>query len=321
MELMHGSENFEVDFYFSQKIIKTLNENHSNVFLSEPTELLSQFNSKKYDLIIIGTAHRYFNLFEKISETYNTAVVVHNINFSKISKGQLFRNIFKKDFQYRLKLLLKEDLLSAPDVYQKAKNLFVLDESMANDILKFLPVFYNKFSSKNHSEHLKIVIPGAVSQKRRDYQSVLQKLKNFKNKTEVVFLGKASGKELKWLQDFKSEHVKLKFFTEKVPQNIFDDEMNNADVLWCPVQKKTDFFSNEEIYGETKMSGNIGDAVKYGKTAIFPKDFHSELSFIKNEEKDIENQFLKLSQPFDFQYDFNFFKVKNQLEDALKDCL
>lgn len=321
MELMHGSENFQVDYYFSQKIIKTLNEHHPNVFLTEPTKLLSQLKAKKYDLIIIGTAHRYFNLFEKICETYNTAVIVHNLNFSKISKGQLLRIIFKKDFKYRLKLFLKEDLLSAPDVYQKAKNLFVLDESMANDILKFLPVFYNKFSSKNHSEHLKIVIPGAVSQKRRDYQSLLQKLKNFKNKTEVVFLGKASGKELKWLQDFKSQNVKLKFFIEKVSQNIFDNEMNTADVLWCPIQKKTEFFSNGEIYGETKMSGNIGDAIKYGKTAVFPKDFHSKFSFIRNEEKDVENQLQNLSQPFNFQDDFNILKVKNKLEDALKNCL
>jgi hypothetical protein len=45
--------------------------------------------------------------------------------------------------------------------------------------------------------------------------------------------------------------------------------MQKADVLWCPIQQKTMFFSQEEIYGKTKMTGNLGDAIKFGKQAVF----------------------------------------------------
>ncbi|MGS0748880.1 hypothetical protein [Halpernia sp. GG3] len=55
----------------------------------------------------------------------------------------------------------------------------------------------------------------------------------------------------------------------------FDENMISVDFLWCPIQEKTHFFSQTEIYGITKMSGNIGDAIKYGKIAIFPKHYQT----------------------------------------------
>ena len=174
MELMDDSEEFVVDYYFSEKILKSIGKHQSNIFLTESSEVLNQLKSKNYDLVIIGTVHRYFNIFGLICEKFNTAIIAHNLNFTKISKLQLFRNIFKKDFIYRLKLLLKEDLLSATDVFKKAKNLLVLDKCLVQQNFKFLPLFFNKFNEKSASENFTIVIPGAVSQARRDYKRVLE---------------------------------------------------------------------------------------------------------------------------------------------------
>jgi hypothetical protein len=56
-----------------------------------------------------------------------------------------------------------------------------------------------------------------------------------------------------------------------VPQNVFDDYMQKADILWCPIQQETEFFSQKEIYGVTKMSGNIGDAIKLENWRFFQK--------------------------------------------------
>jgi hypothetical protein len=98
----------------------------------------------------------------------------------KASKLDLLSSIFKEDFQYRLKLLLKEGLLKKSKVYQKSKNLLVLDQgfdSAQPDKYKFLPIFFNKFSEKPKNETYTIVIPGAVSQKRRDYKKTIKELK------------------------------------------------------------------------------------------------------------------------------------------------
>ncbi|WP_374365299.1 hypothetical protein [Cloacibacterium sp.] len=362
MELMNDSKEFSVDYYFSEKILKALGlQETENIKKATPENLIQQLSTDNYQLIIIGTVHRYFNVFEKIAEKFNTSIICHNLNFVKTSNFNLLSSIFKEDYQYRLKLLLKEGLLRKSNVYKKAKNLLVLDQGFENFVrkplvyaqpgkYKFLPIFFNKFSKKPKNETYTIVIPGAVSQKRRDYEKVIKELKNLelnfdegefrRNETfvenneqrkgssvgttlkiQVIFLGKASGNELEMLQDFDSSallrkpNVSIKYFTEKVPQNVFDDYMQKADILWCPIQQETEFFSQKEIYGVTKMSGNIGDAIKFGKLAIFPENYPSKYSFIIPEIENIEET-LFVKKEVDFS-DFSKEKVLKQLEKTI----
>lgn len=355
MELMNDSKAFSVDYYFSEKILRffgyTQNDKlPENIKKATPENLIQQLSTNNYQLVIIGTVHRYFNVFEKIAEKFNTSIICHNLNFVKASNFDLLSSVFKEDFQYRLKLLLKEGLLRKSNVYKKAKNLLVLDrgfDSAQPDKYKFLPIFYTKFLEKPKNETYTIIIPGAVSQKRRDYDKVIKELKklelNFDNyefhrnetfvdntlsekgssvgttqNLEIIFLGKAQGKELEMLQNFeqnKPENISIKYFTEKVPQNIFDDYMQKADVLWCPIQQETEFFSQKEIYGFTKMSGNIGDAVKFGKLAVFPENYPSKYSFIIPEKGSL-GDFLFTKKDVDFS-EFSKEKVLQELEKTI----
>lgn len=352
MELMNDSTAFSVDYYFSEKILKTLGLQESESIIKATSETINhQLSIINYDLIIIGTVHRYFNVFEKVAEKFNTSIICHNLNFVKASKLDLLTSIFKEDFKYRLKLLLKEGLRRKSKVYQKAKNLLVLDESLTNENYSNLPLFYTKFFEKPDNEKFTIVIPGAVSQKRRDYEKVIKELKNLelnfdnyefrRNETfventlsekgssvgttqnlEIIFLGKAQGNELEMLQNFeqnKPENISIKYFTEKVPQNVFDDYMQKADILWCPIQQETEFFSQKEIYGVTKMSGNIGDAIKFGKLAIFPENYPSKYAFIIPEIDNIEAQLYTHQKhlEYDFQENFGKEKVLKQLEKTI----
>ena len=370
MELMNDSKAFSVDYYFSEKILRFFgfaqnDKLPENIFKAKPENLIQQLSTNNYQLVIIGTVHRYFNVFEKVAEQFNTSIICHNLNFVKASNLNLLSSIFKEDFQFRLKLLLKEGLLRKSKVYQKAKNLLVLDRGFENfvrkplvyaqsDKYKFLPIFYTKFLEKPKNETYTIVIPGAVSQKRRDYKKTIKELKklelNFNEgefrracpeisgnetfvenneqrkgsfvgttqKIQVIFLGKAQGKELEILQNFeqnKPENISIKYFTEKVPQDIFDHYMQKADILWCPIQQETEFFSQKEIYGFTKMSGNIGDAIKYGKSAIFPENYPSNYSFIIPEKGSL-GDFLFTKKDVDFS-EFSKEKVLQELEKTI----
>ena len=326
MELMNDSKAFSVDYYFSEKILRffgfaqndKLPENIKN---ATPENLIQQLSTDNYQLIIIGTVHRYFNVFEKVAEKFNTSIICHNLNFVKASNLGLLSSVFKEDYQYRLKLLLKEGLLRKSNVYKKAKNLLVLDrgfDSAQPDKYKFLPIFYTKFSEKPKNETYTIVIPGAVSQKRRDYERVLKSIKIFHFSFEIIFLGKASGKELEMLQDFeksKPENISIKYFTEKVPQDVFDHYLQKADILWCPIQQETEFFSQKEIYGFTKMSGNIGDAIKFRKLAVFPENYPSKYSFIIPEKGSL-GDFLFTKKDVDFS-EFSKEKVLQELEKTI----
>ena len=352
MELMNDSKVFSVDYYFSEKILRFFgfaqnDKLPENIKKATPENLIQQLSTDNYQLIIIGTVHRYFNVFEKIAEKFNTSIICHNLNFVKASNFNLLISIFKEDFKYRLKLLLKEGLLRKSNVYQKAKNLLFLDENLTKEKYSNLPLFYTKFFEKPDNETFTIVIPGAVSQKRRNYDKIIKELKNLelnfdnyefrRNETfvennlqekgssvgttqnlEIIFLGKAQGNELEILQNFeqnKPENISIKYFTEKVPQNIFNDYMQKANILWCPIQQETEFFSQKEIYGITKMSGNIGDAIKFGKLAIFPENYPSKYAFIISEKVSLEDA-LFVKKEIDFS-DFNKEKVLKQLEKTI----
>lgn len=308
-ELTKDSRDFSVDFYFSERIYKSLKLESENIFLTDYSELLEVLKKKNYDLIVIATAHRHFNFYKAIVKKYKTAIIVHNLNFTKASRWELFKSIFQKDKQYRLKLFLKEGLLESSKVYKRAKYLLGIDELMSKqNHLKFLPIYYYQFNSQNQEEDLiRIVVPGAVSQSRRDYYSFFEKLKSFKDanlKYIIIFLGKASGEELERLKQILNhipQFIKIQYFENKLEQQEFDKWIVEADILYCPIQTETEFFSIKEIYGQTKISGNIGDAIKYGKPAIFPSTYPSDLEFIIEEKKDLQSQFSAVKNlKFDF---------------------
>lgn len=319
MNLMNDSKEFSVDYYFSERIKDQIRTNNETVFLSDNSMILDQLRSKKYDLVIIGTVHRYFNTFLNITNKYKTAVIVHNLNFSKASKLDLIKNVFKEDVIYRMKLWWKEGLFYSSKVYRNAGQLLVLDKEFSSQEYQFLPLFYTKELAQNKNERFTVVIPGGVSQKRRDYQHVLeviQKAERAKN-IEFVFLGKAKGYELEAIERI-SNQFNIIYFKERVSQEDFEMWMKKADVLWCPIQQQTEFFSQKEVYGKTKMTGNIGDAIKFGKIAVFPANYTSDLEFIVPEKENVIEQFYELQNvQYDLQKEYSKQTVLKNLEDLL----
>ena len=326
---MLGSSLISVDYYFTEKIKNQTISCDENIHLSDSSRVLDQLSIQNYDLVIIGTVHRYFNTFLAITEQYKSAVIVHNLNFSTISKFKLIQNIIKKDPIYRLKLWWKEGLINTPEVYENAHQLLVLDEEMNSAKHQFLPLFFTEKYLKQNSEVVKVVIPGGVSQARRDYNHVISKIKYLEQKLkkdnrglllEFTFLGKAKGEELQKIIELERtlEYITVTYFTDRVSALVFDEYMQKADVLWCPIQQETMFFSQKEIYGKTKMTGNLGDAIKFGKFAIFPSEYSSNQTFIINEQENLLDLFLNLkNNEFDFQNDFGRLKIQADLENSI----
>lgn len=326
VQLMQDSAEFEVDYYLSEKVFKLIEKPGTDSIITIPPDLLRMLKDADYDLVIIGTVHRYFNVFDRITEQFNTAVIVHNQNFSRASAFQLFTRVFQDDIAYRIKLLMTEGLLSAPRVYSNAKHLLLLNPDGVKAPYKSLPVLFNEFSDTVNLDRFCIVIPGSVSQQRRDYAGIFQKLRHFRSEVEVVFLGKAAGEELKWIVEFgksKPGNVSIQYFTEKVDSKTFETWMRKASVLWCPLQSETTFFSQNEFYGVTKMTGNLGDAIRFGKCAVFPEDYPAkEFPFIFNERENIEELLLNASAcSFNFQQAYSQKAVAYALHAALRSMI
>jgi len=297
MDLTKDQAGIQVDFYFSARVLSFLGLSPSAaVHRSGPELLWDQLQNGHYDLVLIGTAHRYFNLFLKIQKTFPTYTLVHNLNFCRRSAGSLLGSVLKKDARYRLKLLLKEALLKAPKVFDTPERLLVLDSDLQKGAIKSMNLFYTKSLESPENSSFCLVIPGEVSQKRRDYRGVLRKLKAFGSvgpiksdlslglrRIHVVFLGRAQGRELKWLESLKHySNLDVEFFTHKVSDSHFEMVLQKADLIWCPLHKKTKFFSGDESYGETKMTGAIGDAIKFNKPIVLPSFYKSSCPLVRS---------------------------------------
>ncbi|UEQ76232.1 hypothetical protein [Chryseobacterium arthrosphaerae] len=327
IDVMKGAQDFAVDYYFSKKIKDQVVSHDESVFLSDSSMILEQLKVKKYDLVIIGTVHRYFNTFFALTKKYNTAIITHNLNFTNASKMNLFRSIFKDDVIFRLKLWLKEGLFYKTKVYQNSGALLVLDEVLVSGKYQFLPLFYTRNFDKTGNKELTVVIPGGVSQKRRDYHYIFKTIRAIKttDQCEFVFLGKAAGHELKELDSLSSQlpdNIRITYFPERVPSEDFEKWMQKADVLWCPIRQGTEFFSMKETYGITKMTGNIGDAIAYGKLAVFPQNYPSKLHFIIPEKENIFEQLKEVSAThFDFQKVYGKEEVQHDLKRLLSSLI
>jgi len=327
MDIMKGSLEFSVDYYFSKRIKDQINHSDEPVFLSDSSMILDQLKGKDYDLVVIGTVHRYFNTFLAITKKYNTAVISHNLNFIKASKFDLIKSVFKGDVVFRLKLWLKEGLFYKTKVYQTSGSLLVLDEALISEKYKFLPLFYTRDFNKTKNENLIVLIPGGVSQKRRDYDYIFKTIQNLKTDKpcKFVFLGKATGHELKQLTQLSEKlpgNIEITYFSERVSSEDFERWMQKADVLWCPIQQETEFFSMKETYGVTKMTGNLGDAVAYGKLAVFPGNYPSKLDFIIPEKENVIDQLTALSETsFDFYKTYSRKEIQKKLEQFLYSLL
>ena len=197
-------------------------------------------------------------------------------------------------------------------LYSEARSLFILDENI-DELqypyeLRWLPLLYTKHSEQKIQTNL-VAIPGTVDQHRRNYKRIFNKIKYFRGNFTFSFLGRAEGKELDKLQRVSQnlpDHVNIEYYDSRVSHEEFERKMQAAEVLWCPIQKETRFFGITEIYGKTKMSGNIGDAIKYAKPAIFPKSYSASYSFIFKEKRDIEKQITEIKNK---HYDFDSFEI------------
>ncbi len=292
IELTRDSQYLHVEYFFSRKILDRINEKGSHVIHAEAATLLKELDGRKFDAVIIGTAHRYFNVFEEVARNYPTFIIAHNLNFIKASKADIFRNIFKQDRSFRIKLWLKEGLMKKDKLYSEARSLFILDENI-DELqypyeLRWLPLLYTKHSEQKIQTNL-VAIPGTVDQHRRNYKRIFNKIKYFRGNFTFSFFRKGRRKK-SWISCKEYRRIcRIMLILNTTIQEFLMKNLKERCKLqrYCGAlyKKETRFFGITEIYGKTKMSGNIGDAIKYAKPAIFPKSYSASYSFIFKEKK------------------------------------
>ena len=184
------------------------------------------------------------------------------------------------------------------------------------------------------SEVINIVMPGNVSNKRKDVAMLLAVLPKLKPKSRLhfTFLGKPENdkvlRQLEWLKHVCDANVTITHFYRFIPWEEYSAVIAKAHMLLCPVKSQTSFYWVSEFYGKTKVSGSEADCIYKGKIGLFPTsypkmDWHNlyydnetEFASILNNlsEAQLLSEYAKL-QPYLKQYAFE--SVKTNLENQL----
>jgi len=128
-------------------------------------------------------------------------------------------------------------------------------------------------------DHIHLVIPGSIEKKRRNYHDVIkliEEAEQMKLRLKITLLGGIKdeyGKSiLNQISRLRLSSVTVKIYeTNEVPQGEFDGQLESSHFLFIPSVIETIVCENiPEVYGITKSSGNIFDAIRHGKPFIVP---------------------------------------------------
>jgi len=130
------------------------------------------------------------------------------------------------------------------------------------------------------TNHINIVIPGTVDDRRRDYEQaidLMHSLEQLQLPVTITFLGRfyeGYGKKiLERIKTLQLKTTRLNYYEfETVAQPEFDRVMNEASFVFIPSVLTTIIEDGvTELYGITMSSGNLFDVIKHAKPFIIPE--------------------------------------------------
>lgn len=136
-------------------------------------------------------------------------------------------------------------------------------------------------SSDSGASGIHFVVPGRIEQSRRDYDTVCDVFEmvdpTVANSLRLTLLGKPYGEYGKRIIErcdaLTERGVNVTVFNEWIPIDTYRQTLRDATFLLCPLQRTTESASITEVYGRTKGSGNVWDAIQNATPLVVPSHF------------------------------------------------
>lgn len=274
-------------------------ENKSSIYFFR--HLNKQFYEHKFNYLFINSLQDNFLEYLYLFLTYkgNKILTIHNIN-----------NFINNSFSFNLKTLLKSLIRKLAfkksdiiNVYGDNLKKYLIREMSPEKPITTLPfsVFENNIlEERNYNNKLKIVIPGAVDSKRRNYKIVYEVTKKLITNGfdfKLVLLGSPTDKDL--IKSFEKLGDNIKTYKSFVPEVEFKKQMLSSDLIWNNINKYYVLDDIVEEYGLTKETGINFSVIRYATPAIVSSDFKimSEIEssyFVYKDEEDLYNQIINI---------------------------
>ena len=322
LEILKNINNLKIQLFVSDNVWRQLKESISpndniNVYTASSRNKikplinlhLPEINNSQ--AIFFNTIASNFRLFCSIEFTAPVILRIHNANTyfnpiksinPKLSLFYLWKDtsyivlhvIFKLETIYRSRFVRqKVDFFQFPSEIIE-KYAITHNYLKADKLFPTIPyVFMKELLPKNKSEAtINIAILGGIDKRRRNYNEVytafLSLSKTIKKKVHLSLVGRPRGiygkKVVKKFKKLENENLKVTTFNSFIPQSEFETITSNVDFLIIPTVREARFKLYKELYGYTKISGNINDMIVYQKPAIVPSFYPLEDSLAKHTE-------------------------------------
>lgn len=239
----------------------------------------------------------YLHLFPRIY----SVITIHDVKTwlsDKIILRKILFNPINLIFYLSRKIILKK--FSAIAVLEPQQKAWIRKETKNRKPIHTVPFCLNEhYSVQLSSDQLNtkiIVIPGTITNTRRDYNSLLSILKNNTfNSLRFVFAGRptdSSGLQIcNTLRSITNNDIE--FFDYFIDDLEYKSIIVNSHFILINTHKfiKTEGFMEE--YGKTKATGGIWNCIRFSKPGIIPDWMHSpqinESSLIRYDKKNLYN--------------------------------
>lgn len=288
--------DYNISVFTTENIRKSLIENSNlkneniNFITLKTDENIRDFlnrieqKSKDLDLIMVNSfyerAHRipYFWFFSPDCKfvwwIYNTKSWLYGLSFEKKISGNI-NTILRKPILSNMDAIIIEYepiiryLKSDPNINMNA------------DMFSFAPTLFENRSNKENNERVHYVVPGRIEQSRRNYKLVCQVFeslaKEYGSQIKLTFLGQPHDqygeKIIQWADRLNRSDLEVDTFNQWIPIDTYHTVIQDATFLLCPLREKIRSSGSPEIYGKTKGSGNIWDAIQNATPLILPQSF------------------------------------------------
>lgn len=248
---------------------------------------------ERNEVLLLNTWQQDYGVFNRVEWKIPVVLRVHNVN-------DLFRDESRWDFSLHTswKLSLKRFLngeAAQKKIFRNRVSQWMFPSTeigewtIGNKRLDQKRVFHppipfvfreRSFKKEVISEKpFKVVISGAVDPMRRDYEFAFEVFKQLKQQEvgpfQLVLLGefRAASELGREVELMRSLGIEIIIFEKLVSQEEFDQHLLEADVLFAPIRLETNFHTSEEIYGKTKVSGSVNEAIRFQKVILIHEDY------------------------------------------------
>lgn len=268
-----------IDFDAHQWVIKKESQSKAGFV----QQLYRHIKNSKSDLLYLETVTDNFIFYAwlvKALPGVRIILTIHDINsFFFYKKNGTFRRYVRNMGKKQLLRAIKEFTVINSRMVEYLKNLLP-----ANKKVRFIPgAFFDETTYQAPPHPLlpfRLVVPGSVDVRRRDYDLVfdlLEECKRLAIPVDITLLGGFHAEHgaaiLQRCKEYGKLHNNLHWFESSIVDQVqFSEVMNAAHFILAPCVIRTVIADDiEEVYGVSLSSGNIGDIIKYGRPAIVPE--------------------------------------------------